>query len=234
MRIPRGFARSRQSAFTLIELLVVIGIIVVLIGILLPVLRGARRQAADVKCRSNLRQLGVAATAYASDNGNLYPTSNSTTASNWPWDLQVDMAKRIMNCGAVRDIFYCPFTEDFQNQYGLWDYQPTYRVTGYFWWVKRPNQAFKTGPAAPKFLKVRTTDAFLSPEDSELISDAVLSENGSFGGVKGGFAEPHSTSHMKDGKVLGGNILFMDGHVEFRGFNDMQQRCNSGAVLFYF
>lgn len=61
-------AMARQSrAFTLIELLVVIAIIAVLMGILMPVLRTAREQAWDVICRSNLKQVGMAAHMYAQD-----------------------------------------------------------------------------------------------------------------------------------------------------------------------
>jgi prepilin-type N-terminal cleavage/methylation domain-containing protein len=68
------FRPDRRRAFTLVELLVVIGIIAVLMGILFPVLRQARESAAMVRCQSNLRQIGVAVTAYGVTNRWRLPT----------------------------------------------------------------------------------------------------------------------------------------------------------------
>ncbi|HYO10429.1 MAG TPA: prepilin-type N-terminal cleavage/methylation domain-containing protein [Tepidisphaeraceae bacterium] len=50
----------RRGGFTLVELLVVIGIIVVLVGVLLPVLGKARESSSRAACMSNLRQVGLA------------------------------------------------------------------------------------------------------------------------------------------------------------------------------
>jgi prepilin-type N-terminal cleavage/methylation domain-containing protein len=62
-----------RKAFTLIELLVVISIIALLVGILLPALGAARNAAINVKCKSNLRQLGIGIVSYAADNKDMTP-----------------------------------------------------------------------------------------------------------------------------------------------------------------
>ena len=68
-------ARSRPASFTLIELLVVVAIIAVLVAILLPALGSARESAKGACCLSNLRQMVLAADAYAQSYSDLYPIS---------------------------------------------------------------------------------------------------------------------------------------------------------------
>ena len=61
-----------KKAFTLLELLVVIAVIALLLGILMPVLSTAKSQAKAAICQSNLRQLILANTGYATENDGYY------------------------------------------------------------------------------------------------------------------------------------------------------------------
>ncbi len=59
---------EKKRGFTLIELLVVIAIIALLLAIIAPGLRRAKEAAKRIRCRSRLKQWGVAVQMYTTDN----------------------------------------------------------------------------------------------------------------------------------------------------------------------
>ena len=79
---PENLRPSSRVGFTLIELLVVIAFIAILAALLLPALSRAKAAADSAKCKSNLRQLGIALTVYVSDTG-YYPLEQSLDEKGW-------------------------------------------------------------------------------------------------------------------------------------------------------
>ncbi|MBI3835841.1 MAG: type II secretion system protein [Planctomycetes bacterium] len=64
---------KRYRAFTLLELIVVIGVMTLLIGILVPSLSSARRQAKGNACISQLKGVASGVTVYLSENKDQFP-----------------------------------------------------------------------------------------------------------------------------------------------------------------
>jgi type II secretory pathway pseudopilin PulG len=78
-------ANRRCSAFSLVEMLVVLGIITVVMGMILPAVMDARKNAKVTLCLNNLRQLGLFYHMYAQQNHDLIPLGTSRMPpAPWP------------------------------------------------------------------------------------------------------------------------------------------------------
>lgn len=72
-----------QRAFTLIELLIVLSLITFLMSLLIPAIVGARQQANDVVCSSNLRQLAMSLVSYANSWQGKFPPNSGEVKTFW-------------------------------------------------------------------------------------------------------------------------------------------------------
>jgi prepilin-type N-terminal cleavage/methylation domain-containing protein/prepilin-type processing-associated H-X9-DG protein len=226
---------TKTHGFTLIELLTVIAIIGILSAILIPVVGQVRESARRSACSSNLRQIGLSVHLYASENNDWLP---AVEEGNWPWDVSYRvMNELIQTGGGERDMFYCPssppelvsegweFEVNHQTQTGhrfisyvlMFHGSNGRQIPGNFQNRKiiAPDDEVHTIGTGRSAVQVVKTDAM-----RELAVDAVLSSGNTYT-VSGGAPTPHRSNHMDGSVPAGGNVLFLDGHVEWRPWSAM-------------
>jgi prepilin-type N-terminal cleavage/methylation domain-containing protein len=108
--------RPKENGFTLVELLVVIGIIALLLGVLVPVLSKARREALRTVCRSNLKSIGIGFRMYLDDNSNVMPPATNMPSLKLNNDPPI--TKFILPYLSEPKTFECPLDKGQQSTTG--------------------------------------------------------------------------------------------------------------------
>jgi prepilin-type processing-associated H-X9-DG protein len=222
----------RRGAFGLVELLVCIGVIAVLLGLLLPTLAGARESANRTKCLSNLRQLGLAFTAYLNDNKGRFPrpAQNAVQArEDWvhfqSWrDPGEGAIAKYVGQPFNPSIYRCPTDDPASHRKFMLDsltiqYPYSYTVNEMICrieWRGPPLRINQVRNASEKIL--------LIDEAATTIDDGCWAWQSQGGG--NGTTDPRNvlsnrhdrrTERAAQSKFGRGNAAFVDGHVAFIG-----------------
>jgi prepilin-type processing-associated H-X9-DG protein len=181
-----------DKAFTLTEMVVALGVIFLLASLLLPSTQKILEDAKRSKCAGGLRQIGVAALQYASENDGTLPTTAGTSLgkNNSVAPGLIDLLGPYASGG--ERIFYCPDSIVSFSEVASAPGNQRFREIGYYWTL-----ATWFPFHFPANVPMKTTN--ISP------TKGVLAMCLHFSGL------PVHSNKM--------NVLFADGHTEQRKGN---------------
>lgn len=239
------------EAFTQVELLVLVAVIGVLGMVGLSASVRLSNQTKIARCANNLRQLNMAQLLYGTDNLNNLPSAAG--AGNWPWDTPVPVTTLLLRYGAATNTMYCPGTaprftdeQNFASTTSLWNFGVSgtsgFRVIGYAQTLGSSLLAAtnRNSTIVPQPITIGSLVLPPPPPSQRVLTaDANLSSDGTnFTVIPGGYTYngvtyPHICPHLDGAYPAGGNVAMLDGHVEWRRFQQMTIRTSGSLPYFY-
>ncbi len=206
--------RRWNHGFTLIELLVVMAIIAILAGLLLPGLARAKQSAKATQCLNHLKQIGVAAVMYSHDNHDALLRSQHNGAS---W---LGMLRPLVGTNLYR----CPSDPNTKRLF-------SYAINDFL----LPPEPGSAMPDYSKMSALRSPSETLylaethqnyDHDDHFHFADSNESGEGDYSSL--GFPAVVSVSRHN----ASANYLFVDSHVERRGWNQIKPKLELAGSRF--
>jgi prepilin-type processing-associated H-X9-DG protein len=195
--------KPATTALTLIELLVVIAVILVLVRLLLLSLSGGTPPW-RIKCMNNLKQIGLANLEWAEEHGEKFPpqisVTNGGTLEYVPSGIAFIHFKAISNIVRDPSVLVCP-SDKFRTNAESYDS------------LNNANLSYFIGVDA-----LTNSPTMIISGDRNLTLDGQNLRRGKAeitSGSKVGWNQSIQSIHNKSTRVLGGNLLFTDGHVDW-------------------
>lgn len=126
-------SKQIRPGFSLVELLVVIGVVAILLSLVLPALRGARRSAAELVSLSNARQLAMVIQMYsdasggllpATEDGRFYPEIDESSSFSYPyWQVYqtwTGVVFPVLPYGDAIDVYISPLARRTDIGHATW------------------------------------------------------------------------------------------------------------------
>lgn len=205
------------KGFTLIELLVVIAIIAILAAILFPIFVKAKESGRCSACQSNMKQINTALMLYIEDYGGRFPSPSWSarvidmllySRNQGPY-IQDNLAKYVKNDKA----WMCPSVKPNQK---IPAFTATEDYSIYTWADNRGTREGRRAYSNYMWIHIRATPSGYIPVSGRLASDIVRTTKATmFFELPYWSDPPHFSSGGKySGHLIGGNVVFFDGHVK--------------------